>query len=102
MKTGIDEDPAETSVKYCRLIEIIEEIFSNNEKMLIFTSWQKMTDIIVNDVMRRFGVYVNKIDGRVGISERQTIVDKFNAMDNTGVLGVKSYCWRRRNKYNRR
>jgi SNF2 family DNA or RNA helicase len=82
----MDSDPAENCIKYRRLIEILEEIFSNNEKVLVFTSWQKMTDIIVDDVMRRFGVYANRIDGRVDVKERQLIVDRFNKMDAPGVL----------------
>jgi len=69
-----------------RLVEIIEEIVSNNEKTLIFTSWQKMTDILVKDIGQRFGVYTDKIDGRVAIQERQSIVDGFNEMNRPGVL----------------
>jgi len=79
-------DPTEASVKYCRLLEILDEIFENNEKALIFTSWQKMTDILIRDISRRFGVYTNLIDGRVAINDRQFIVDEFNKVESPGIL----------------
>lgn len=82
----IEEDPVDNSVKYCRLLEILEEIFLNNEKALIFTSWTKMIDILTSDLATRFNIYTNSIDGRVEISERQTIVDTFNNIDEPGVL----------------
>lgn len=84
--TGIDQDPVIDSVKYNRLLEILDEIFANNQKVLIFTSWTKMVDILVEDIPKRFGVYANKIDGSIKIIDRQGIVDTFNEMDRPGIL----------------
>lgn len=81
-----EEDPTERSVKYNRLLEILDEIFENKQKALIFTSWKKMVDILVADIPKRFDCYSNKIDGRVKIDERQKIVDEFNDTKAPGIL----------------
>ena len=80
------EEPAMKSVKYNRLLEILEEIFSNHSKALVFTSWTKMIDIIAADIKRRFNVYTDIIDGRVSTPERQNIVDTFNNIGEPGIL----------------
>ena len=71
-------DPAADCGKYCRLTEILEEIFSNAEKAVLFTSFNAMSDIAVTDISRRFGVYVSNIDGRTPMGDRQLIVDTFS------------------------
>lgn len=81
-----DGDLVEESVKYNRLLEILEEIFGNNQKALIFTSWTKMIDILVSDIPLRFGVFSKKIDGRVKIQDRQLIIDEFNSIETPGIL----------------
>lgn len=76
----------ESSVKYRRLLEIVEEIFSQNEKVIIFSSWQKMINYLKFDLANRFGVYTNFIDGQVEVKNRQPIVDSFNNLKNPGAL----------------
>lgn len=71
------DDLAGSSEKYQRLVEIIEEIFSNGEKALVFTSFRQMIDILVADIEQRFGVMPRYIDGRVPVSDRQRLVDEF-------------------------
>lgn len=74
-----NDNPAIVSPKYCRLIEILEEIIENGEQVLIFTSFSKMIDIFLSDLPERFGgIYVDWIDGRVPVNERQNKVDQFN------------------------
>ncbi len=78
---GADQaDPVEEMPKYQRLLELLEEIFSRDEKCLIFTSYTGMTDIFLNDLPKRFsGKFFNFIDGRVPVPDRQTVVDDFSA-----------------------
>lgn len=72
-------DPAEEMPKYQRLIELLEEIFSRNEKCLIFTSYTGMTDIFLKDLPKRFsGQFFSFIDGRVPVPDRQRRVDDFS------------------------
>ncbi|QHE51676.1 DEAD/DEAH box helicase [Pontibacillus sp. HMF3514] len=72
--------------KYERLIEIVEEIRDNNEKLIIFTSYKKMTDYMVDDLSSRFGLYCDFIDGRVDVTERQKILDAFSERNGTAIL----------------
>lgn len=78
---GFDQaDPADEMPKYQRLLELLEEIFSRDEKCLIFTSYTGMTDIFLKDLPRRFsGLFFSFIDGRVPVPDRQTVVDDFSA-----------------------
>jgi len=67
------------SMKYQRLTEIIEEIYVSGQKVLIFTSYTKMIDILTNDLSKRFNTPANYIDGRINVTSRQTIIDDFNS-----------------------
>lgn len=64
--------------KYQRLKEIILEIFKTGEKALIFTSYLEMADKIISGIVSDLKCYVNNIDGRVNIEERQRIIDQFS------------------------
>ena len=79
-------DPALYSNKYARLVEIAEEIVANGAKMLVFTSYNKMNDIIRDDFVNRFGIYTNSIDGRTPTVDRQNIVDEFSLYKGAAVL----------------
>lgn len=79
------EDPSRF-IKYQRMLEIIEEIMENNEKVIIFTSFTHMADIMVTDLAKRFGVYCDFIDGRVSVSERQTKIDAFTNESQPAIL----------------
>ena len=80
------DDPVDNSVKYRRLVEILEEIFQTGEKAILFTSFQKMTDILLTDIPQRFGVLVTFIDGRVPVENRQTTVDRFSKVRGGALL----------------
>jgi SNF2 family DNA or RNA helicase len=80
-------DPAEGWPKYQRLIEILEEIFSAGQKALIFSGYTGIADLLVDDLPKRFArIYVDWIDGRTNIKERQPKVDKFTDALRPGVL----------------
>lgn len=79
-------DPIKMSNKYARFCEILEEIFSRKEKVVVFTSFSKMINLIVNDVKTRFKVYTNYIDGSVPAENRQPIVDEFSSISGSAVL----------------
>lgn len=74
----IGSDPYSCSIKYQRMCEIIEEVVSRDEKIILFTSFQKMFDILKNDIPKRFDIPVNGINGNTPVNNRQTIVDKYN------------------------
>jgi SNF2 family DNA or RNA helicase len=71
-------EPEHEMPKYQRLLELLSEIFDSNEKVLVFTSFQGMTDLLTKDIPRRWPLgYFKHIDGRVPVSLRQSIVDEF-------------------------
>jgi SNF2 family DNA or RNA helicase len=76
----------ECSVKLQRLLEILEEIVSSGEKALVFTSYQQSVDILSSEIAATFGIHTDFIDGRVPISDRQSIVDRFTAHGGAGAL----------------
>lgn len=79
-------DPGVFSPKYTRLVELVEEIMEAREKVLIFTSFTPMVDILSTDLPRRLGVPVAWIDGRAPVKERQQKVDFFSALEGAAVL----------------
>lgn len=79
-------EPYKESVKYQRMCEILEEIISSNEKVILFTSYQKMFEIIENDIGNRYGIPILKINGTTDAELRQPIVDQFNKYDGSALL----------------
>lgn len=82
------DDPYQKSVKYQRMCEILEEISLRQEKTILFTSYQKMFEILVNDISKRFGIPVWKINGFTPVEERQKIVDIFNNYQGSALLAL--------------
>ncbi len=83
---AIPSDPVRDSVKYRRLVEILEEIFQTGEKAILFTSFRKMTDILLTDIPRRFAVPTTFIDGRTSVEDRQSTVDGFSEVHGGALL----------------
>ncbi len=88
LKTPYVGNPADVSIKYQRFCEIIEEIVSRNEKVIVFTSYKMMFDIFKNDIPSRFGIPLWSINGETPVEERQAIVDTFNANDGAAMLAL--------------
>lgn len=78
-------DPMSFS-KFRRLDEIIEEIFARGEKVIIFTSFTAMADMIARHVETRFGMFAGVIDGRLDIDERQPLIDRFGLVSGGAAL----------------
>jgi SNF2 family DNA or RNA helicase len=86
---GSSGDPAQRSEKYHRLTEVLEEIFLNGQKVLIFTSFNDMIDLLMQDLPMRFGgIYCQYIDGRISSQQRQSIVDDFTSFMGAGILAL--------------
>jgi SNF2 family DNA or RNA helicase len=72
--------------KLARLRELLEEIFSRQEKVLVFTSYTGMADIIEGLVVAEFGVFAKCLDGRLGIEARQPLIDQFSEIKGSAAL----------------
>lgn len=72
--------------KFERLKELLEEIFALNEKVLVFTSYQRMADFILNMVSSEFQTFARTLDGRLEIKDRQSLIDRFSEYGGPAVL----------------
>lgn len=72
--------------KFERLKELMEEVFSRQEKALIFTSFTKIADLIVEMAANKFDVMAETLDGRLAIDERQKLLDRFSTHEGSAVL----------------
>ena len=82
---GAHISPMQSS-KFCRLLEILEEIVLNGEKAIIFTSFISMSDLLNSELPIRFSIPSWQIDGRTLVVERQEVVDAFSAVAGSAVL----------------
>jgi SNF2 family DNA or RNA helicase len=76
----------QTSSKFSRTIEIIDEIKAREEKVIIFTEYLQMIDAFKRVLQEHYSVEVFTIDGRVDISERQNRIDQFSANGGFGIM----------------
>jgi SNF2 family DNA or RNA helicase len=74
------------SVKLERLLQIMEEIVSDNSKTLVFTSYQKSADLLARELAAHFGIHTDVIDGRTPVEERQPKIDRFTEIHSAAVL----------------
>ncbi len=72
--------------KFERLKELLDEIFTMGEKVLVFTSFTAMADRIATTVAEVFGVMAKTLDGRLSIPERQPMIDYFSTAEGPAVL----------------
>lgn len=76
----------QTSSKFSRTIEIIDEIKVRKEKVIIFTEYLQMIDAFKRVLQKHYSLEIFTIDGRVDISERQNRIDQFSATDGFGIM----------------
>ena len=82
----LGKDPFSCSIKYQRMCEILEEIVERGEKVILFTSFQKMFDILQKDIPERFDIPVDGINGNTPVEDRQPIIDRFNGFEGSYLL----------------
>jgi SNF2 family DNA or RNA helicase len=76
------------SKKLKRLVEMTEEVISNGEKVLIFTQFTQMGDIIKKVLEHRFKLEILYFHGKIPERKRKLIVEKFqsNESDSPPIL----------------
>lgn len=79
-------DPSGQSLKYGRFLEILEEIVESREKVLVFTPFVQMINLMTTDLKNRLGIHTDSIYGNVPLPERQAIIDKFSGVDRPAAL----------------
>lgn len=76
--------PANEVPKLEKLIEIIEQVRSKDEKILIFTEFRKLHSILKRIFMQKYGISVPVIDGDT--KNRQAVVTMFNSKPGFGIM----------------
>jgi non-specific serine/threonine protein kinase len=73
-------DPAESG-KLQRLGELVDEIASRQEKVLVFTQWKEVTQPLAAYLGQRFGRAGLVLSGETAVGRRQRLVEQFQAED---------------------
>ena len=81
--TGIVSDCIFESSKLDRMEDIIEEAVSNNQKVIVFSNWTQMTDI-VQERLQKYNPAV--ITGATTDNKRQMMANTFQTDDNCKVI----------------
>ena len=69
------------SKKLRRLLEMTEEVISNGEKILIFTQFKQMGDLLLRVLEQKYDFDILYFHGSVPESKRREIVDEFQSED---------------------
>ncbi len=77
---------SKSSVKFTRTIQLLDEIKSNREKVLIFTEYLDMIDAFARVFEKYYNVPVFTIDGRIPTEERQRNIDLFSAAKGFSIM----------------
>ena len=80
------EDPIAMSAKLARLTEMLAEIFTASNKVLVFSAFRAMSDLISRVILERMYVPSWVIDGRTPSNSRQQIVDTFSGHEGPAAL----------------
>jgi SNF2 family DNA or RNA helicase len=81
-----DSDPTLRCAKYRKLVYLLGQIAERDEKALVFASFVRMLDIFEEDLPKRLGVSIHRIDGGVPAHRRQGVIDSFTAERGSAVM----------------
>lgn len=88
--TGILSSKIKESAKLDRMEELVDEAIENGKKVVIFSNWTQMTDVIQMRLSKKYNGVV--ITGQTNDMERQLNVDMFQNDDNckyiVGTIGA--------------
>lgn len=82
---GILSDTITESAKLDRMEDIVEECIANNEKVIIFSNWTQMTDVISDRILKT-GWSPLVITGETKDEDRQSYVKMFQELPNYPVI----------------
>jgi SNF2 family DNA or RNA helicase len=87
MDIGPKNDLLALSPKYSLTVDILDELFANNEKCLIFASYREIMDRFAADLGYKFPKsFIEILDGRTEMNDRQPLVERFNNFEGSGLL----------------
>jgi SNF2 family DNA or RNA helicase len=74
--------------KLARLFEIVDEVFASRQKLLVFTSYNRLAALIADIVQLRYGAMAATINGETPVADRQMIVDRFSDEGGPALLAL--------------
>jgi SNF2 family DNA or RNA helicase len=74
--------------KLARLFEIVDEVFASRQKLIVFTSYNRLAAMIADIVRVRYGAMAETINGETPVPDRQTIVDRFTDETDPALLAL--------------
>jgi len=83
--TGILSSMIKESAKLDRMEELVEEARANGKKVVIFSNWTQMTDVVYDRLYSK-GYGISVITGETKDEDRQQIVDLFQTSNNCNIL----------------
>ncbi len=86
LATGMAYPDPDAFPKLERLLTIAEEIFAAGDKVIIFSSFTQVSDLITSSLRRRLSAWVDQVDGRVATDKRQSVIDAFSAVSGAAAL----------------
>ena len=92
MISGDGDFAAASSGKFQRLLDLAGEIADRQEKVLVFTQFRQMTEVLAQQLTRLFGRPGCVLHGDTPIAERRRLVEDFQREDGPSffVLSVKA------------
>jgi SNF2 family DNA or RNA helicase len=66
----------------------VDEIFSNREKVLVFTSYNRLASFVKRTIKERYGLFAETVNGETPIAERQDIIDAFTNVRGSALLAL--------------
>ncbi len=88
------EKLANRSCKFNRLIEILDEVLSTNEKILIFTQYKELGELLQDFLQKKLNTKVLFLSGDTKTKQRETLIAEFQRKDVTSpkifILSIKA------------
>ena len=81
--TGILSSTIKESAKLDRMEELVEEAVENGKKIVIFSNWTQMTNVVYDRLKNKYNVA--QITGETKDNERQDIVEAFQTPNNAAM-----------------
>lgn len=85
--TGILSSAVQESAKLDRMEELVEEAKENGKKVVIFSNWTQMTDVIYTRLTTK-GFRIAQITGETPDAQRQSIVENFQTGRYDAIIGT--------------
>ena len=86
-KDMISTSLADISSKFAYLFEgLLDEIYAQKEKVIIFTGWVQAQEKIQANIKERYGAFCSILNGNIPIDARQNVIDEFSERVGFAVL----------------